>query len=87
MDGDVGAVIGGFETAVRAVLRVGPVMEAAVGDRSAKALVEEEKEQGDLNTLLREPVGIAGTVALDEAVPLELAQVVTELVETVGLLR
>src|ERR1700694_4871945 len=49
--------------------------------------MEEQEEQGDLDALWRETVGITGAVALDEAVPFELAQVVTELVEAVGLLR
>ena len=48
LDGLVGAVIGGFEVAVGAVLRVGAVVEAAVGERAAEALVEEQEEQGDL---------------------------------------
>ena len=41
LDGGVGAVIGGFEAAVWGVLRVGAMVEAAVGDRPAKPLVEE----------------------------------------------
>ena len=44
LDGGVGAVIGGFEPAVWTVLRVRPVMEAAVGEGAAQALVEEEEE-------------------------------------------
>ena len=44
LDGGVGAVIGGFEPAVGAVLRVWPVMEAAVGERPAQTLVEEQEE-------------------------------------------
>src|SRR5208337_201627 len=87
LDGGIGAVIGGFEPAVWTVLRVRPVMEAAVGEGAAQALVEEEEEQGDLDALGREPVGVARAVALDQAVSLELAQVVAELVQTVGLLR
>ena len=51
MDGGVGAVIGGFEPAVWTVLRVRPVMEAAVGEGAAQALVEEEEEEGDLDAL------------------------------------
>ena len=51
LDGGVGAVIGGFEPAVWTVLRVRPVMEAAVGEGAAQALVEEEEEQGDLDAL------------------------------------
>jgi hypothetical protein len=34
VDGFVGAVVGGFELAVRAVFGVGTVVEAAVGERS-----------------------------------------------------
>src|SRR5271166_3463996 len=51
LDGGVGAVIGGFEPAVWTVLRVGPVMEAAVGEGAAQARVEEEEEEGDLDAL------------------------------------
>ncbi len=51
LDGGVGAVIGGFEPAVWTVLRVRPVMEAAVGEGAAQALVEEEEEEGDLDAL------------------------------------
>ena len=85
LDGGIGAVIGGFEPAVWTVLRVRPVMEAAVGEGAAQALVEEEDELDP--TLGREPVGVARAVALDQAVSLELAQVVAELVQTVGVLR
>jgi hypothetical protein len=44
VDGFVGAVVGGFELAVRAVFGVGTVVEAAVGERTAEPLVKEEKE-------------------------------------------
>ena len=47
-------MIGGFEPAVWTVLRVRPVMEAAVGEGAAQALVEEEEEEeeeGDLDAL------------------------------------
>ena len=64
VDGFVGAVVGGFELAVRAVFGVGMVVEAAVGKRTAEPLVKEEEEQGNLYALLRgEPVGVSGTVA------------------------
>ena len=59
MDGGVGAVIGGFEPAVGTALRVWLVMEAAVGERPAQALVEEEEEQRHLDAFLREPVGVS----------------------------
>ena len=55
----VSAVIGGFEPAVGTVLRVWLVMEAAVGERPAEALVEEQEEQGYLDAFLREAVGVA----------------------------
>jgi hypothetical protein len=51
LDGGVGTVIGGFEPAVGAVLRVWPVMEVAVGEGAAQTLVEEEEEQGDWHAL------------------------------------
>src|SRR6202022_502786 len=63
---------------------VGAVVEAAVGERPAEAFVEEQKEQGNLNPFGSEIVGVAGVVALQQAVPLELAQVVAELVQAVG---
>ena len=50
---------GGFEPAVGTVLRVWLVMEAAVGERPAEALVEEQEEQGHLDAFLREAVGVA----------------------------
>ena len=53
LDGGVGAVIGGFEFAVGPVLGVWLVVEAAVGEWAAQALVEEQEEQGDLDALLR----------------------------------
>ena len=43
LDGLVGAVIGGFESAVWAMLRVRSVVEAAVGKGSAQPFVEEQK--------------------------------------------
>ena len=59
LDGGIGTVIGGFEPAVGTVVRVWLVMEAAVGERPAEALVEEHEEQGHLDAFLREAVGVA----------------------------
>ena len=84
MDGCVGAVVGGFELAGWLVMGIGAVVEAAVGEWAAKPFVEEQKEQGNLNPFGSEMVGVAGIVALQQAVPLELAQVVAELVQAVG---
>ena len=52
-------MISGFEAAVGAVLRVWPVMEPAIGERSTQALVEEEKKQRQLDSFLTEAVGVA----------------------------
>ena len=41
------------------VLRVWPVMEPAIGERSTQALVEEEKKQRQLDSFLTEAVGVA----------------------------
>jgi hypothetical protein len=43
LDGLVGAVVGDFESAVRAILRVRTAVEAAVGKWSAQPFVEEQK--------------------------------------------
>jgi hypothetical protein len=44
LDGCVGAVVGGFELAGRLVIGVGAVVEAAVGEGTAKPFVEEQEE-------------------------------------------
>ena len=59
MDGVVGAMIGGLDAAVGAVLRVWAMVEATVGERPAEALVEEQEEQSHLDAFLRETVGAA----------------------------
>src|SRR5258708_31238680 len=80
LNGVVGAVVGGFELAGRLVLGVGAVVEAAIGERAAEAFVEEQKKQGDLNPFGGETIGVTGAVALQQSVPLQLAQVVAELI-------
>ena len=64
MDGLVGFVIGKLEFAVGSVSWVGSVVKAAVGQGTAEALVEEQKQECDLNAFWSEPVGIAGAIAL-----------------------
>ena len=81
MNGLVGAVVGGFKFAGGLVRRVGAVMKAAVGEGATESLMEEEEEQRDLDSFRCETVGVAGSVTLEQAVALELAQVVAELVE------
>ena len=43
LDGLVGAVVGGFKSAVWAILRIRTAVEAAVGKWSAQPFVEEQK--------------------------------------------
>ena len=56
-------------------------MEAAVGERTAQALMKEEEQQSNLDAFCREAVGIVSSVALQQAVSLELAQIVAQLVQ------
>jgi hypothetical protein len=44
LDGFVGTVIGGFEVAVGPVLRIGAMVEAAVGERPAQPFMEEQRD-------------------------------------------
>src|ERR1700732_776485 len=86
LDGCVGAVIGGFELAGRAMMVGGAVVEAAVGERAAEPLVEEEEEQGHLDAFRGETVGVSGSITLQQPVAFELAQFVAQLVKAVGFL-
>jgi hypothetical protein len=87
LDGFVGTMVGQFEAAVRAMLGVRTVVEAAIGQRTAQPLMEEKEEQGDFDALQGKAVGVASAVALEQCVGLEFSQIVSELVETVSLLR
>src|SRR5215470_7421924 len=62
------------------------MVEAAVGERSTQVLMEEQEQQCDLSTLRGEAVGVAATVALEQAVALEFSQIVAELVQAVSCL-
>ena len=76
--------VGGFEAAVGSVLGLGLMMKAAVSEGSAQPFMKEEKEQGDLNSFRGEAVGVAGSVTLQQGMAFELAQIVAQLVETIG---
>jgi hypothetical protein len=65
----------------------GAVVEAAMGEWAAEPFVEEEEEQGHLNAFRGEPVCVSGSIALQQTVTFELAQVVAQLVEAVALIR
>ena len=75
-------MVGGFQLTVSA-LRVGFVVEAAVGQRAAESLVKEQKEQRDMHAFGGETVGVATAIALQQAVAFEFAQVVAELVQPI----
>jgi hypothetical protein len=77
-------VIGGFQFAVWFAFREGFMVEAAVGEWSAEAFVEEQEEQRDVNALGGQAVSIAAPIALQQAVPFELAQIVAELIQFVA---
>ena len=80
-------VIGCLEFAVRLVTGIRVVMEAAVGKRTTELLVEEQEQEGNLHAFSGEPVSVAGTLAFEQAVALEFAQIVAELVQTVSIGR
>ena len=79
----VGFVVSGFEFAVGAVSGIGLMMETAVGQRSAQALVEKQEQQCDLESLAGEAVGVMLAIALEQRMALELAKVVTQLIQAV----
>ena len=84
LDGFVGAVICGFQFTVRLVTGDRAMVEAAVGEGTAEPFVEEEKLQRDLDAFWGEAVGVAGSIALQQAMTFEFAQVVAQLVDAVA---
>jgi len=62
-------------------------MEAAVGERAAQALVKEQEQEGNVHACGGELVGVAGTVAFQQTVAFEFAQIVAELVQPVSIGR
>jgi hypothetical protein len=76
-------VIRRFELAVWRVHRIWLVVEAAVGERAAESLVEEQKQERNVNAFGRQSVGVAAAIALQKAMAFQLAQIVAELVESV----
>jgi len=80
LNGAVGFAMGGFDFRDRSGGFGGIGAEEAIGEGSAHALVEEDEEQSDAGSLIGEAVGVAATVALQQPVSFELAQVVAQLV-------
>jgi len=87
LNGLVCLVVGGFEFAVGLVAGIGLVMEPAVGEGAAEALVEEQEQERHLHAFGGEPVSVVGTVAFEQGVAFEFAQIVAELVQPVSMSR
>jgi hypothetical protein len=51
----------------------GPMVELAVGERTAEPFVEEEEEQRNLHAFRCETVGVSGSVTLEQSMAFELA--------------
>jgi hypothetical protein len=86
LDRCIGTMIGRLEPAIGSALGAGLVVEAAVGEGTAQALVKEEEQESDVDAFCREAVGIAWSVPLQQAMSLELAQIVAQLVEPIAVL-
>jgi len=84
LNGLVCLVIGSLEFAVRPLGGIGLVMEATIGQGAAELLVEEQKEECDLHAFGGEPVGVAGSIALEQAVAFEFAEIIAELIQPVS---
>lgn len=77
-------MISGLQFAVWLVRGIGFVVEAAVGERPAEALVEEEEQEREINAFGRQPVSVVSTIAFEQTVPFEFAEIIAELVQAVG---
>jgi len=60
-------------------------MKPAVGKRAAELLVEEEEQERDLHAFGGEPVSVARTIAFEQTVAFEFAQIVAELIQPVSI--
>jgi len=83
-DGAVGFVVGGLEFRQWWGGLGWVVAEEAVSKRTADALVEKHKEQGDAGALVSKAIGVAATVSLQQSVGFEFAQFVTQLGKSVA---
>jgi hypothetical protein len=54
------------------------MVEAAIGEGTAEALVEEQEQEGKLNAFGGESVDVAGAIGLQQSMPLEFAEVATQ---------
>ena len=63
------------------------MVKAAVGQRAAEALVEEQEQERHLNAFCCEAVSLTVVLAIQQAMAFEFAEIVAELVEPVRLRR
>jgi hypothetical protein len=82
VDGLVCFVIGGFEFTVGLIGRI-RLVESAVGEGTAEALVEEQEQERDVNSFRGQPVGVASSIAFQQTVAFEFTEVVAKLVESI----
>jgi hypothetical protein len=54
------------------------MMKAAVGQRTTQAFVEKQEQKGQLDTLGRELIGVPATIAIQQAMAFEFAQIVSK---------
>lgn len=87
LNSGIGFVVSGFDLAVRHVFSIGLKVEPAVGERAAELFVEEQKQQGNLNALISEPIGVPAAIAFNQPMGLEFSQIITELSQAVLLGR
>ena len=79
LDCVVGFLVGGFQLTIWLMFGVGTMVEQAVGEWPTEPLMEEQKQECDLESFVREAIGVAATIALQDSVCLHLAQVVAQL--------
>lgn len=82
-NGIVSLVEGGFQFGLRSRSGIRLVVKEAVGQRSAKLFMKEDEDQCDFGSFIGEPVSVALAIPFQQAVRLQLAQIVTELIEPV----
>ena len=87
MDGSISVMIGDFQLAMGSMGGVWSVVKAAVSKWTAQALVEEQKQKSDLEAFAGQAIGVSCSVTFEQAVAFEFAQVVSKLVQSVGLFR
>src|SRR5882724_9189067 len=77
-------MIRGFQPAVGSRVSIRPVVKEAIGQRSAKLLVEQDERKGDFGAFTGEPVGVAFAIPLDQPMRLHFAEIVAELIQAIA---